>query len=353
MTARLSVFAVAAVAALVAGCKKPSGNPKDGDGTTDTETTPPTDTAPTDTPPTETASTGDTAATSTGDTGTVVLDCAALMQNGPVSAQEVVGARGYHDVAFDMVDLEIIGSDGNNLIQADFYGSSSVFAPGTGTVQGIDRLPNGDFVAASDSNASLLRVTPAGASSVIVGSLGAYSVVVGPDGMVYTANYSVIERIDPDTGERETLVENVGLQPRVIAFGRDYTKLFVGTLFGTGAIYAVDLDANLDPISAMYVYATGVGNGNYHDAIAVDYCDNLYVSDFSTGTMYRIEPDGTVTDWLPFPGNTYGHGARFGHGLGGGWRIDAMYVPQPYNGNTVSELVIGIPSAHWDGTGWP
>jgi hypothetical protein len=33
----------------------------------------------------------------------------------------------------------------------------------------------------------------------------------------------------------------------------------------------------------------------------------------------------------------------------GGWRHDAIYVTQPYNGNTVVEVDIGVPSRDWPG----
>ena len=38
----------------------------------------------------------------------------------------------------------------------------------------------------------------------------------------------------------------------------------------------------------------------------------------------------------------YGHGVVWGRGLGG-WRPDAIYMPQPYNDAKVREVVIGVP----------
>jgi hypothetical protein len=61
--------------------------------------------------------------------------------------------------------------------------------------------------------------------------------------------------------------------------------------------------------------------------------------------MYRIDPDtGLVQDLLGHMGNAYGHGAEWGRGIGE-WRSDAIYLPQPYDGNTVLEVVIGVPTA--------
>ncbi len=33
----------------------------------------------------------------------------------------------------------------------------------------------------------------------------------------------------------------------------------------------------------------------------------------------------------------------------GGWRSDALYVPQPYNGESVTEVVVGVPGRDYDG----
>ncbi len=40
----------------------------------------------------------------------------------------------------------------------------------------------------------------------------------------------------------------------------------------------------------------------------------------------------------------YGHGVEWGSGIGA-WKADAIYLPQPYNGNTVVEVTLGIPRA--------
>ena len=108
----------------------------------------------------------------------------------------------------------------------------------------------------------------------------------------------------------------------------------------------------LDLVGVPYVFASGVGSGAYHDCLVVDYCDNVYVCDYSTQAMYKITPAGVVSNYISFPGGQYAHGAEWGSGLNG-FRVDALYVSQPYNGDTISEAVIGIPGAAWDGTGWP
>ena len=68
--------------------------------------------------------------------------------------------------------------------------------------------------------------------------------------------------------------------------------------------------------------------------------------DFDTASLYRIAPDGAVTVMVREEGyvHLYGHGLEWGNGVGG-WRTDALYLPQPYNDNHVVEVVLGVPSA--------
>ena len=136
----------------------------------------------------------------------------------------------------------------------------------------------------------------------------------------------------------------------MINFDLDYTKMYIGTFGGSqGRIYVVELDANLDPISGPEVFVSGVGTGAYHDTLGVDLCGYLYVADYSTSAMFRISPGGDVQTLLQAQGllsSEYVHGMTWGTGEDG-WLDDAIYLTQPYNGNTVMEVVIGVPSRHW------
>jgi hypothetical protein len=99
------------------------------------------------------------------------------------------------------------------------------------------------------------------------------------------------------------------------------------------------------------VFATAVGEG-WHDGVAVDACGAMYVPEYWSSRMYRVTSDGSVNiffDWGAIDDSAYGHGAVFGHGIGG-WREDAIYAPMPYDGNKVQEVVVGVPSRSWGGT---
>ncbi|MEZ4242015.1 MAG: hypothetical protein R3F59_38855 [Myxococcota bacterium] len=267
----------------------------------------------------------------------------------PVSGREVPGARGYHDLAFDAQGGLIGASTSGDLLRVDFDGNAGVLVPNLGTVQQMAWLPDGDLAVASDER-GVLRVTPAGGVQPIA-SVFAYGLVTGPDGMLYAADQRLVVRIDPDTGDVRTLVEEGALDrgsPRVLAFDRTYERLLIGTLGGSqGRLYAIPLDADLEPAGPPEVFATGVGTGGYHDALGVDLCGYLYVPDYNTSAVYRVHPtSGQVQllfDAVGFLNDAYGHGLEWGSGVGG-WLDQAIYLPRPYANNKVTEVVIGVPS---------
>lgn len=345
---------------LALGCSGPTtpDAPTDVETDTDTDADSDTDTdTDADTDTTYDGHSGTTATTAAPTAETAApfeVDCAALT-NRPISFRTLTGARGYHDVAITQ-DPFIIGQDVlGTLIKAPYMQPGTPLVPGIGTVQGMDWLPNGDLAVARSLNSTVSRVNPVtGGLSVITQVPGeVYGVITGPDGMLYVADQVAgrIYRVDPATGNKTELVNRPPLHPRVINFSPDYSKMYIGTYIGdnTGRVYFVDLDASLTPISDVQLFASGVGTGSYHDALQVDFCGNLYMTDYSMAAMYKIDPQGNVIRYLDMPNGQYGHGARFGNGIGG-FRLDALYVPQPYHGNTVAEIIIGVPSRTWDGT---
>ena len=301
--------------------------------------------------------TGDTAPPApTGDTGPspVVYDCASVPTQ-PLGFRDVPGARGYHDVAFDPEGYVVGQTVSGDLSRTDYAGNFSVWVPGVGTVQQMVWLPDGDLAVASDVY-GIVRVAPSGGTAVINPDIYAYGLVLGPDGLLWAADEAVVHKVDPVSGAATVVVGRGALirgAPRVLNFDLGYTKLYLGTYIGTqGRIYAVDLDANLDPVGAPYVFVAGVGTGAYHDSLGVDLCGYLYVADYSTAALYRISPDGarvqTLLDAGFFPGGNYGHGLEWGNGIGG-WLTDAIYLPQPYGQHHVVEVTLGVPSREWTG----
>jgi hypothetical protein len=290
-------------------------------------------------PPEETAAPVDSA--DTAEEIVPVVDCDNLPA-APITPTQVGGARAYHGVAFD--DLgNLIGWDGlNAIVKSTYAGEREVLAPGYNLVEGIARMPDGYFVVADSYNASLVRISPEGGAEVLTAdAYGVYAVMVGPDGNLYIADGG-ISRIDPITGARTELVP-IGYPwlAHVLEFSLDSRQMFIGTI-GSGVVMVVELDDDLNPITEPEPFATGVGT-YWHDGIGMDVCGNLYVADYGSSSLYRVSPDAVVERLVQPQGALYGHGLEWGSGEGG-WLDTALYQPQPYNGSTVREVVIGVPS---------
>jgi hypothetical protein len=256
------------------------------------------------------------------------------------------GARGYHDVAFDDSG-HIVGWDGrNSLIRSTYTGEAEAFAPGFSDAQGIEYLPNGDFVVGDDDENVLRRVSPDGASWVLASDFsGIYGIMLGPDGMLYVGAGETISRVDPTTGAREIWLDldTNGAKARAVAFSPDLSMAYIATVT-RGKVFAMPVDASLNPSSEAFEWLRT--QRRWHDAIGADACGNIYVAEFYAAALYRISPAGEITALYEGDQNTYGHGFAWGSGIGG-WRADAIYLVQPYNDNAVRELVIGVPSSTW------
>ncbi|MCB9674546.1 MAG: SMP-30/gluconolactonase/LRE family protein [Alphaproteobacteria bacterium] len=314
--------------ALILACKAPP---------TDTDT----DTVPT---PVHTGHTGDTAVVHTGDTGpdVPVFDCTSL-QTAPFQSRRVPGARAYHGLAFDTLG-NLVGSDGSSLIRVAGSNDASLWVPNSSSGQQMDYLPDGDLVFAH-SNGNIVRITPAGATTVIASNVNAYGVIVGPDGFIYTANQSVVNRIDPVTGDRSVYVSGVSV-PKVINWSPGLDRFYIGTNSSGGAVYEVETDpVTLEPLGSPTLLANT--SNSWHDALGVDVCGNLYVAEFWDRRLWRITPDGDASILVQYPSDRYGHGLVWGSGIGE-WDALAVYVPQPYDNNSVSEAIIGIPDRRFN-----
>ena len=200
----VTLLALTAFAACCGEARDPASNDADSDSDSDSDTDADTD-SDTDTdsdadsgPDTETQTETETETETEVSTDSDTWDCDALPA-APLFVEELSGPMGYHDVAFDDEGF-IVGYDGWNLVKATPSSAAYVFVTGLSGVQGIDKLPGGDLVAATSSN-GLVRIDPAGVVTTLAPSLtGLYGVTVGPDGMVYCGDNYNLYRVDPEDG---------------------------------------------------------------------------------------------------------------------------------------------------------
>ncbi len=277
------------------------------------------------------------------------FDCSTVPDVLPDEAT-IEGARAYKGLAFDG-EGNLVGNDESSLIKASYDGDWRVFVPGVGTVEGMIYLPGGDLIVTTSwDSGHMRRVTPEGGISTLVSGLMAYSVILGPDGMLYAAGWNGAYRVDPDTGAVDTLIETGWDEPwsaRTLAFSTALDRLYIGTVDDRGRIFYWDLDEDLRIVGDPKVFVEDVGNG-WHDGLGMDICGNLWAVDFESASLYRISPEGevrTMADWSDNE-DRFGHGLAWGSGLGG-WRDDALYFPMPEAGNTVKEIVVGVPAADY------
>lgn len=318
---------------------------------TDPATSPGTDTdVPTETdqpPPTPTA---DTAPPVPTDPPIPTVDCTSPPA-GPFSGRLVQTARAYHGLAFDP-DGNLVGGDNTNLLKTAATNDTSLFVPNLGSAQQMNYLPNGDLAIAVNGGGLIQRIEPSGNRVTLASGINAYGVEVGPDGQIYTANQSNVHRIDPTGTNGPQVIIGGGAvsTPKVLAFNLDGSELFVGTNFSSGAVHRFEIGTDGDPILPGQLIAnTG---GSWHDGLGMDACGRLYVAEYNTRSLYMIEPGQGSTQLLdyystPLGGSSYGHGLEWGSGLGE-WDDHFLYVPMPYNGNTVAEIELGVPWIGWN-----
>ncbi|MBL4633003.1 MAG: hypothetical protein JKY56_03975 [Kofleriaceae bacterium] len=287
----------------------------------------------------------------------LTVDCATI-PDVPSSVRTMPGARGYHGLLVTE-EGKLLGSNGSSVISSSYAGETSLFATNTGLGEQMAFLPDGDIVMQTDDG-HLTRITSTGSQSTLSPKVGAYGVVVGPDDFIYTASWDgQVNRIDPVTGAKERFSINLGkLHPHSLGFSPDGERLYIGTIpgiiddtfGGTGptgdSLFYIDADSNGSFDGEPKALSSA---GGWHDAIGVDACGNLYVPDFFDQVLYRIAPNGQAKVlWTPPNKEDYVHGIVWGNDKGG-WRSDAIYLPQSYNDNTVLELVIGVPSSEFAG----
>ena len=262
------------------------------------------------------------------------------LPSSPIARFELPNQVGYHDVAFDELGY-LIGSSGSALVAVNRAGQVQAYAPGLSGVQGMDWLADGTMVV--NSSEGVVAIAPSGARRTLASVYG-YGITVGPDGKIYSADNSSVYRIDPDTGATEVYLSPATFGqswgPRNVEFDSNFEVMYIGS-FGDW-VYALTIDETVKPVGAPRKFAKVRDSINWQDGLGADACGNLFVPNYDSGALYRLRPDGQTETFVTLGFPAYGHGVEWGNGIGG-WSETSLFLPQPYDSNTVLELELGVP----------
>ncbi|MEZ4235761.1 MAG: SMP-30/gluconolactonase/LRE family protein [Myxococcota bacterium] len=286
------------------------------DPTSSTSTDPSTSTTPSTSP------TGDTASTAT---TTVDVDCSVLPPM-PVPYDVLTGFTRGEDFDFNGQGQHV-SVRGNDLVGIDETGAVQILSPNLGLqTAGTRVLVDGDYVVASSSTGGLIRIDGATGGQQVLNTNMSYpnGVEVDDQGRAYVAdnNRGLVRMIDVATGANGVIATGL-VQPNGVILSPDEQTLYVGS-FGGGVVYAIDRLGDLDWDTPRELYRVSGPDGGF-DGINVDHCGNVYITEYTTGRVFRVTPDGAraelVVDlpsgWIP--------NIRWGNDLGP-WRRDRLYV---------------------------
>ena len=280
------------------------------------------------------------------------VDCATAPSTA-ISSQVLQGARAYHGIAIDDAGLLWGINQNGTLIRSTYEGDWTPFLSNV-WVEQIAFAPDGDLHMASFG--TVLTVTPEAQQQTLSGQVGGYGLRMGPDGKVWVADSDGVRRIDPNTGMAEVVAlmppsEGGFVSAHSFDFTPSYDRLVVGTIGDQGQVRAVDLDENFNAAGYLEPYLDlQPFSSVWLDGIAFDVCGNFYAANYASSQLFKVAPNGQSSVFVDWSNDSsqYGHGVVFGNGKFG-FREDALYLPMPYNGHTVMEVVVGIPGREYEG----
>ncbi len=321
----------------------------DGDGDVDTDSDSDGDTDSDADSDSDSDSDGDSDGDSDSDTDSdtdVDYDCSNLQS--PV-VTELVWPKASVDIAFDSEGY-LVGSNTNAVFKTEKGSQATLFVPAVKGRAGLRYLPNGNLVLVQEELGVIRKIYPDGTHDVLTTGLhNPYGIAVDMDGMLFVADDTRVLRVDPESGAQKAVISPMPNSARMLTFDKDYDGLFIGG--ESDIIYRAPIDGegNVGTPSAWGTIplddAGGISDlGAYIDGLGVDACGNVYVAEVGTDALYRIPAQGGEGEvFIDWGMDRYGHGIEWGSGIGG-WDTHSIFLPQPYDNNTVVEVEIGVPS---------
>ncbi len=280
-----------------------------------------------------------------------MVDCSSLTSL-PVSHTAITGFSGSEDFAFDK-EGNLVSTREGNMTRQKKSGGRTLLSPNVGETAGTRFLSNGDLVVAQVDRGELWKIASDGSTQTILsGLVYPNGVEVDRDGFVYVSELDAgrIRRINPDNGDATIIA--TGLEaPNGVSFSPDYKTLYVNS-FGGGTVHKITVDGNGDwsapELLGRVPKSTGGGGlpsggfpgaGGGLDALTVDECGNVYVTEYELGIIWRFSPEGVREKVVELP-SFWIPNMHWGSGVGG-WDENILYVMDRELGR-LFELDLGV-----------
>lgn len=298
----------------------------------------PTDGSAVDTAP----GTGDTAPpepTVETDPTTTLPECQGLPDGSPPTPFTVYPITTTEDFDFDGLGY-LVYSDGIAFNAADTGGWYETIAPGIFDTRGIQILDDGDIVAAYPTM-DMIGVTDrlTGASyQLITGVTTPNGLDVGAGNRIYVTEASAgrVRSFDFETREPTPIADGF-LFPNGLALNDAEDVVYVADY--TVGIWRVpkNADGTWGPKELLF----NAPATETFDAVEVDVCGNVYTVGYSSGELYRFDPETgervLLVD-INVPNSFIYNSIRWGSGRGD-WRRDVLYVT---NRNKIVAVDVGV-----------
>ena len=282
------------------------------------------------------STTGDTGP----DTGLLAYDCS--RPNPPVGPPQGTDFVTEEDFDFDPRGF-LVSQKWDNIEGLDSYGTVKIYAANVGSdPAGLRVLPTGDLAVAQPDLGGVLWIdADTGAKNNIASGLTFPNALAADSrGYLFVSEYTSngrVRQIDPYTGEQWAVAGNLD-NPNGIELSPDEQRLYISEApwGGDGQIYVVPR-INDTTWGEPELFFTP-SSGQYY-TIGMDVCENLYIVDYSDGTLFRVSKEGVGERLLSI--DTWGSysAVRFGNGIGGFERTE-LYVTRRAE---LYRIEIGIP----------